>query len=295
MKKTILTCSTLLFPMMASANVTLDGWGTSTSVTTMDDCPSYCTGNVDSDSDGGVNITSSSTELDNGVGNGKALATIDGSSYTPSLKVYAESQANTGTFASAWGIQQYTYTGTTPKTIELNLNLHGVVTGDGQLKGEVAVIKGDQIPWTNDMATLVYELVDYNDVLGFESLFLTSNSGDLALNTLTFEVNEGDTFYVRADLSSYGKRDGIADGYNTFTMSFEDDSNLVAASQPEEDNGGLSYDDRLQIIKTLWEVAYEDQKFTRHEKRVVRKAARLLELNKGDARLLKLEVKNASN
>ena len=294
LKKTLLACSTLLLPIMASANTELTSWGTSTSVSTLDDCPSYCTGNSDRASDGAVNQTTSYSELSNAAGFGKASAAIDGDGYTPSLKVYAESNANTGTWASAWGIQQYTYTGTGSATLELNLNLHGNVTGDGQIKGEVAIIKGDELPWTSDMATLVYELVDYNDVLGFETLFLHETTGDLAVGSISVELNEGDTFFVRADLLSNGKRSGIADGYNTFTMSFDDTSELVAATQPEEPTepeNSLSYEERLNIVKTLWQVAYEDYYFSRKEKRIVRKAARLLELEKGDARMLKKEVK----
>jgi hypothetical protein len=290
LKKVILASAVALSSAMVSAEITLDGWGTSAAVFSFDDCPSYCTGNIDSNEEGGVDQASSSAELNNIAGTGKSLAQVNGSGYTPVLKAQLSSNANRGMYANAWGIQHYVYTGTEETTLQLNLNLHGSVSGDGKIKGAVAVIKGDELPWTDDMATLIYELVDYQDVLAHDSLFISSGIDQTDSVSLEVALSPGDSFFVRADLLTNGKREGSVDAFNTFTMSFDDASQLQAATQPEQEES-LSYAARSLLIKTLWEVAYEDDNFTRRERRIVRRAAKLLGLNKGDARLLKLEVK----
>ncbi len=286
----MLICATAFLPAMANAEVILNDWGTSTYVASFDDCPSYCTGNYEFNENGGFDQYSSSSELNNIAGTGMAFAEVNGAGYTPVLKAKASSNSGTGVYANAWGVQHYTYTGTETKTIELNLNLHGSVSGEGSIQGEIAVIKGNELPWTSDMATLIYELVPYEDVIANEFLFINSGSNQTNTGVLSITLEAGDSFFVRADLKTSGKRDGAADAYNTFTMNFSDDSELTATVKPaveiDED-----YEARLQIVKELWTVAYEDNKFSRREKRIIRKVARLLELNPGDSKQVKREVK----
>ena len=290
LKKVLLGSAIALSSAIVSAEITLDGWGTSASVFTFSECPSYCTGDLEIVEQGGVDLDSSIATLNNASGNGQALAEVNGSGYTPVLKALSSSNENKGVNANAWGIQQYTYTGTEETILELNLNLHGSVSGDGKIIGHVAVIKGDELPWTGDMATLIYEMVDYEDVLGHDSLFITSGDNQTTNTVIEITLNPGESFFVRADLLTNGRREGAADAYNTFTMSFDDDSQLQAANQPEQEDN-LSYSARMQLIKTLWEVAYEDGNFTRRERRIVRRAAKLLELDKTDWKMLKQEVK----
>lgn len=291
LKKVIFASAVALSSAVVSAEITLDGWGTSASVFSMDNCPSYCSGELVVNEEGGVNLESSFATLTNTSGSGQALAEVNGSGFTPVLKAKAASNANTRVNANAWGIQHYTYTGSEETTLELNLNLHGSVSEEGRITGRVAVIKGDELPWTNDMATLIYELVPYENVLANDTLFISSGTNQVANTNLSIELNPGDSFFVRADLLTSGRDEGsAADAYNTFTMNFSDDSQLQAANQPEQEET-LNYGARLQLIKTLWEVAYEDGNFTRRERRIVRRAAKLLELDKADWKMLKQEVK----
>jgi len=274
------------------ANVELNNWGTATDIVSFSDCPSYCTGNIDSVSDGGIGSKQSSSTLNNDYGSAKAFAEINGSGFTPVLKAIAGAQAGTGIYAKAYGIQQYTYTGSETTSLELNLNLHGVISGEGRISGQVAVIKGDEIPWTGDMATLVYELVPYENVLGYESLFIVPGTDENAQTSFVFDVEPGDTFFVRADLNTRGLRSGSADAYNTFTMNFTDDSQLIATSDPKpqpEPEPEPELTDEI-VVKYLWQAAYSDGRFSFFERLVVYHAARLLGLSMAEIKALKEEV-----
>lgn len=279
------------------ADVELNNWGTATDIVSFSDCPSYCTGNIDSVSDGGIDLKQSSSQLNNAYGSAKAFAEINGSGFTPVLKAIAGAEAGTGIYAKAYGIQQYTYTGTESTTLELNLNLHGVISGEGRITGQVAVIKGDEIPWTGDMGTLVYELVPYENVLGFESLYIIPGTAENAQTSFLFDVQPGDTFFVRADLNTRGLRGGSADAFNTFTMNFSDDSNLIAASDPEpqpepEPEPELTGE---VVVKYLWQEAYSDGRFSFFERFIIFHAARILGVSVDDIRALKQEVVDESN
>ncbi len=230
-KRTLLACFTTILPSIVSAAPILDDWGTSTSVSSADNCPSYCTGNFEFNENGGANQYSAYSELNNVAGSGKAFAQVNGAGYTPILKASVSSNDGTGMWASAWGIQHYTYTGSESMVLDLNLNLHGSVFGDGQIRGDVAVIKGDTLPWTSDMATLIYELVPSDDVLADESLFITGGYDQTVTSTISINLEAGDSFFVRADLKARGKRGGSADAFNTFTMNFSDNSLLQATGQ----------------------------------------------------------------
>lgn len=293
-KKTMLICTTALLANVANAEVILDDWGTSTYVASFDDCPSYCTGNYEFTEEGGFDQYSSSSELDNDAGAGKAFAEVNGAGYTPVLKAIASANAGTGIYANAWGVQHYKYTGTESTIIELTLNLHGSISGEGKIRGDIAVIKGNNLPWTSDMGTLIYEMVPYEDVLANDSLFINSGDNQTTTSVVSIALEAGDSFFVRADLKASGQRASTADAYNTFTMNFSDDSELTATAKPA-DSGNDQYETYLQIVKELWTVAYEDNKFTRREKRTVRRVAKLLNLNPGDARMLKREVKQEAN
>lgn len=284
---------TLVTPSTASADIEIIGVGTAVKTLTMDNCPSYCSGNIDSTEDGGTNILSSSTELSTDVGVAKGMATLDGENGTPVLKVMTESNANTGAFSTAWGIQQYTYTGSTTTTLDLQIVIEGMATGNAQITGNVAAIKADDLPWTGDMATLIYELVPYDTVLAHDTLWLTAGSGSLVGSSISLTLEPGDTFFLRADLSANGNRSDAADAFNesnSLTMYFSDNSQLQAATEPEKESE-LGYEDRKQLIKTLLKVAYEDFQFNRQEKIIIRKTAELLGVSQEDTTDLGIEVR----
>lgn len=293
-KQVLLAGAVAIAPLSVLAEVELNGWGTSVDVFSNSVCTdNTCSGTYQFAEDGGVNDKFASAELDNPFGNGRAIAKVDGAGFTPVLKAESNSYSGRGMNANAWGVQQYTYTGSVATTLTLALNLDGEVEGNGLISGAVAVIKGDEIPWTSDIATLVYEMVPYEDVLGYESVFIHASTASEVGTIIEFDVEPGDQFFVRADLKTRGRNGSSADAYNTFTMEFDDTTGLVAASDPEpvQEEDDLSEEAKRALIKTLWEVAYEDGKFTRWERRIVRKAAKLLGLPKGEARTIKLEVK----
>ncbi|WP_283788094.1 hypothetical protein QNI23_003065 [Bermanella sp. WJH001] len=290
-KHALLASAAILLPAISYADVELTNWGTSASAVTFSDCPSYCTGEINITEDGAINQTSATITYSDMSGSADVLAQINGSDYTPVLKARSISEDGRGVNANAYGIQQYTYTGSVPTTIDLFINLHGVVLGEGQVTGRVAVIKGDDIPWTGDMGTLVYELVSPDDVLAYDSIFVTENSGENASMVISFDVEVGDTFFVRADLLTRGRRGGSADAYNTFTMEFDDATQLIASSNPEPQPEPTPELTNEVVVKYLWSAAYNDQRFNFFERFVIYSAAKILGMSHADISRIKNEVK----
>lgn len=214
----------------ASQAAIISGWGAETSSTTASSCPSYCTGTFTYDNNGGDGFSTATSNLVNTHGEPKSQATLSGTTYLPILKAYAESFGGTGAFASATGVQGYTYTGASPKTISLDLSLDGTIdlsaggTAEASLEGQVAVIFTNQLDFYTDFGTVVYEVAPPGSVAATSQVF------GIATDQLTFTVNPGDDFFVWAGLQVDGMRGGIADAYNTFTMDFADDAGLQAAS-----------------------------------------------------------------
>ncbi|MFY0699667.1 MAG: hypothetical protein JXR04_02530 [Bermanella sp.] len=291
-KHILLSSTFILSSAISYADVELTNWGTSASVVTYSDCPSYCTGTINTESDGAIEQNSTSITYADQSGSADVLAEINGLAFTPILKARSTSEQGRGASANAYGIQQYTYTGTEPTTIDLNIDLHGVVVGEGQVTGKVAVIKGSDIPWTGDMATLVYELVPYEDVLAYDSIYVSENTGEYASMVISFDLEVGDTFFVRADLLTRSRRGGSADAYNTFTMSFDDASQLVAASNPEPQPEPAPELTNEVVVKYLWSAAYDDQRFNFFERFVIYNTAKILGMSRDEIIRIKHEVKD---
>ena len=291
-KHVILAVAAILLPAISYADVELTNVGTSASVATFSNCPSYCTGEINTVEDGAINQTKSELTYSDMSGSADVLAQINGSDYTPVLKARSVSSDGRGVNANAYGIQQYTYTGTEPTTIDLFVDLHGVISGEGQVTGRVAVIKGDDIPWTGDMPTLVYELVPYEDVLAYDSIFVTENSGENNSMTISFDLEAGDKFFVRADLLTRGRRGGSADAFNTFTMEFDDASQLIASSNPDPQPEPTPELTNEVVVKYLWSAAYSDQRFNLFERFVIYSAAKILGMPHTEITRIKNEVKS---
>jgi len=232
---------TLLAAACANAQATIvSGYGVEASTTTASNCPSYCTtangGDFQYDSAGGEFILSAYSSQ-NSYGFASSSAVYDGSStYLPTLKVYGSSAEGAGAFANAFGVQGYTYHGA-DTTITLDFNLHGSVADNlsgyvnNSLSASVAVIFGSTLDWYADFATLVYEVAPGNGdtVAGIGSAYIGSGINQNSPGSITFDLTDGMDFYVVASMGATSKN-GFADGMNTFTMQFNDDTGLVAAS-----------------------------------------------------------------
>ena len=230
----------MLAGMAANAQAAIvSGYGVEASTSTASNCPSFCTtadgGDFQYDSDGGeFSLSATSTENSYGSASSSALFTGSITTYLPELNVNTSSGLDRGAFATAFGVQGYTYSGV-DTSITLDFNLHGSV-GDNasgyasnKLRADVAVILSSSLEWYPSFGTLVYEVAN-GPVVGNESLFI-SNSGldQNAPGSITFDVFDGMDFYVVASMGATAKN-GFADASNTLTMQFEDDMGLTAAS-----------------------------------------------------------------
>lgn len=190
---------------------------------------------------------------DGGVGSSSASVTgptyaadvaLSGSSYTPVLRAQSVStnpvydDDRTDAHVEAY----QTFTSSVAQTITLNLSLHGVVTpdtgGNPYVLGDVSILGGAGYMVSSSYCSNgVYAFP--NGIVGFGAYICGSNlgssnlyigDGDTTVNdTITFNVAAGESFgvYSRLIANSYA---GSADAFNTFTMSFDDDTYLTAAS-----------------------------------------------------------------
>ncbi|WDE04292.1 PEP-CTERM sorting domain-containing protein [Thalassomonas viridans] len=205
---------------------------------TASNCPSYCStsdgGDILRASDGGQSSNSAyASEVSYGYA--EAYAALDGSSYLPTLKVQASSGNRKGGDAEAFAMQRYTYTGNEATTIDLDFNLHGSVADNANggynsnsLRADVAIFIGDSLAWSTDLATLYYELA-YDMEKDKSSLFINSGTDVNQPGSLSFDLEPGENFFVVASIKAKS-RNGEADAWNTLSLSFADDTGLVAAS-----------------------------------------------------------------
>ena len=218
---------------------TVGGYGVYASTVTASNCPSYCTtsggGDFQYDSDGfELSTTATSSEKSYGSASASAVYTGSSSTYLPILNIDTSSGLGRSASATAFGVQGYTYNGA-DTTITLDFNLHGSV-GDNtsgyafnQLRADVAVIFGSSLEWYPSYATLVYEVAEPTSVMGNKSVFISNGLDQNAGSSISFDVTDGLDFYVVASMGAIAKN-GFADASNTFTMQFDNDSGLVAAS-----------------------------------------------------------------
>jgi len=237
-KTSLLLASIATSPMVSQAAI-VSGYGAYASTSTASNCPSYCTtaggGDFQYDNDGGeFSITANSEE--NSYANARASASLASAGYLPTLRVETSAANNRGGFAEAFAVQGFTYDGTDPFTFNLNYDFHGSVganpTGSisrNELRADVAVLIGNDLEFYPDWATLVYEVAYNLDNAGTDSLFISSGIDVNTSGSISFDLNAGDDFYI---VSSVGARsvDGFADSFNTFTMNFDDDTGLTAAT-----------------------------------------------------------------
>ncbi|MDH5396415.1 MAG: VPLPA-CTERM sorting domain-containing protein [Gammaproteobacteria bacterium] len=245
----ILLSIALSLPAISQASH-VTGYGAYTSTSTANKCTSLTcetgydsitgiTGDFQYDSDGAqYRSTASSSETT--YANAQASSALSGASYLPTLRVQTTANTGSGAWASAFGVQAYTYTGLDSSIFTLDYNLHGSVgsnltgaIGSSYLRGDIAILVGSEahLDWYPDISTLYYEVGYGFDQAGMDSLFINNGVDVNTSGSLSFGLNPGDIFYVIAALGAKSL-DGYADSWNTFSMNFLDDTDLVAATAP---------------------------------------------------------------
>jgi len=237
MKNNFLIGLSVLLLSLSSHAFALTGWGAETGASTAGTCPSFCTAPWNFDIDGGEGFNASYSSLNNADGTSEASASLAGSTYLPVLRARGYSNAGTGAWSTAYGIQGYTFSGASSQNITLSLDLTGSAGGpDSYVRSDVAVILGSNLEYYADFDTLMSEIFLGNP--GFSVFGTSSPSIQNAVNatvsdSIAFTLNPGDVFYVWAGLYAGGVRTGYGDAFNTLTMSFDNDAFLQVASVPE--------------------------------------------------------------
>ena len=214
-------------------------WGTQVNISTISPCPSFCGGSGGTSEfsvDGGEFVLSSFDTLNNADGDGQGIASLTGSSLLPILGAEGFSGSNSRIGTSAVGMLSYTYTGGTPTTISLDINLDGerggtTDPGDAFVNSDVAVILGSVDDFITDYPTFIFEVVPGTpglSVLGESNLSLGLNAGQTTLtDSISFTLNPGDEIFVWAGIEAGGTRGGFGDAFNTLSMSFSDDTGIA--------------------------------------------------------------------
>jgi hypothetical protein len=191
----------------------------------------------------GVSISGLSSVSDSR-GEARASASLNGGFSTPVLKSQASANPTfSGAFGSAFGVQRYSYAGP-GETLMLNVDLDGLVTDPEKdasetfVSLEVVLYDPQLFAFGSNRSILednfgVIPLVQTN--LSEASVFLqldhtntTSDSGQISVDAAT-----GDEFYIWAFLRSEAQSGNFAtsaDAFNTGTLSFVGNPNLIAAS-----------------------------------------------------------------
>ena len=237
-KLAILLSIVLSVPLIANASIIGSGYGayantsTASNCTAVGSCSTTDNGDFQSDSAGGeFSTTANSTQ--NSYATARASAELSGNSYLPTLRVETIADQGRGGFATAFGAQGYTYTGADSFIFNLDYNLHGSVgtnfTGSNGLRADIAILMGNNLEWTTDFGTLIYE--SGLNPIHTNTLFINNGLDQNRSSSLNFELNPGDMFYVVASIGARSV-DGFVDGWNTFSMNFLDNTGLVAETAP---------------------------------------------------------------
>ena len=231
---------------VASPSSALTEWGTGAFTWTMD-CPSFCTNF--SASPGGMylnqDLATAFHSDSRGHATGEASLPISGIA-VPQVRADAVSTGGLGSAeADVFAVEGYTYTGPGSQSFTLNIQLSGNVSdptpGDLEtyLRAQVYVFEEagfDFLAASGDPENAIIEgatAIDFSDI--------TMYTSGTTPGQVNFTLTSGQSVYVFARLHAIVERDaGIADGYNTLTMSFEDPTGLVAASPiPEPGTASL--------------------------------------------------------
>lgn len=211
------------------------GYGTHVGVFTAGNCPSFCTGDQFAFAEDGMAGATAATASESTYAMGRGSAELSAAGgYLPLLKAYGSASLGKATGVSSFASQMFTYSGDAA-TIELTVNLSGTTGDNGggysfnNINADVAIVKGDTLPWYPHFGTLIYELVPSEDRLALGSL----DSGGPVSTTLSFDLLPGDAFFVVSQLN-INSNNGFADAEHTLRMAFDANAaaNLVAATAP---------------------------------------------------------------
>lgn len=216
-------------------------------------CPNV--GPHDSDTQGGNTVgAAETTGAADTFYNWLAEGVLVGPNALPVLKARAEAQnptlqdptlgiGFTSATASAQGLQEYHYSGTTDGSYTITFQVNGNVIGDDE-----SIDAGITIFNSNYDPSLEGEF-QITRIAGtrFGASAATSNgafaSGD---QTVTFDVSAGQDFFVLGFLSASAffsdccSEDGVADAAHTFTASFTAGDTSLLSTVPEPAVGGLA-------------------------------------------------------
>ncbi|GAA5483493.1 hypothetical protein [Haloferula sargassicola] len=217
---------------------------------------SVSTGTFNFPSDGGgagiYSDSASLTETRGSISSSVVLNNAGGIS-VPEIHTYAATaNSNSVANAAATGIEGYTYTGSTPKMVSLDVSLSGSYSNmDNDYAGNFARVS----VWSDEVLVAMSSTELFSaSALALPGFFFSTDTGayleygflrydqlDLEMNgigtddvtsgTLSWMMNPGDTVYLHAQGNStaYGPN-SVADASHTLTMSFQDSTGLVALS-----------------------------------------------------------------
>ncbi len=243
--RVLLAC---LIGAAAATNVeaALVSWGAQAG-TSVANCPSFCTSFNFGPTVGGMNFFDSGlSSVVEPRGNADARATLSGGFSTPVLKARSAADAGfRGAFGTAFAVQGYTYNGA-GETLTLDVDLDGLVTdpesdaSDTSAELEVVLYASNPFDFISDRGTLDFELgatpLEHSGGgPAAITLQLDFSNPSHAQGQISIDVNPGDEFYLWAFLRAESQSGAAAtsvEAFNTGTMNFLGNPNLVAASVP---------------------------------------------------------------
>jgi hypothetical protein len=244
-KMLAIVCFGVLFAAPASAQVTLDQWGTFATIA-HSDCADFCDPGSDiswflgltfGPTNGGPTITLTDATESNARGDAFAEASVL-AVLAPVVRVDANSAAGSWMNGTGTAVQGYTYTGVAADTIAVNVALTGTITNPDADPGTGLAAQVGYVGDAN-VAALVFEnavqgLVTPDDAVQLEQ----SADGAVNLNgVLSIPVQPGDQFYlIASSAASAGGSGASAESLSTLSISFDpsDASNLQAANAPAQ-------------------------------------------------------------
>ena len=239
--KTALLLTLILSTPLAAHAISVTGYGTYATTSTASNCTVIGSCGTDNNGDfqfdrnGGESITKSISSQ-NTYATARSSANLTGNTYLPILQVETRADFGKGATATATGVQGYTYTGVDSFMFDLDFNLHGSVVTNGyagtnELKAQVAILTGSQFDlYSPNFSDLYYE--NSATPLAKKSLTIADGIDVNSSDSLSFVLNNGDTFFILASISARSV-DGFVDACNTLSLDYQNDQGLVAASAPQ--------------------------------------------------------------
>ena len=238
---------------LSAPGIAVDGSG-SGNFKVCSTCPNTGPGFV-SDSDGGDNV--GAAETTGGVDtyfNWLAEGVLVGPNSLPVLKARAEAQnptltdpslgiGSTSATATAQGLQEYHYAGTTDGTYTISFEVNGLVIGDDEsINAGLTIFNSNYDPFLEGE-------FQHTRIAGGQlgESASTTNGAFAQLQEVTFQVTPGQDFFVLAFLSGNAfysdccSQDGVADASHTFTASFTSGDTSLLSTVPEPGLAGLAF------------------------------------------------------